>query len=71
MRSLSCSIMISENVNGRSRLTIFTAKRVVLRIIWPILVIILCLVFTVLIRLIGVCPTCCVMTLLVCHSLRV
>ncbi|CAN0853062.1 hypothetical protein LINGRAHAP2_LOCUS5518 [Linum grandiflorum] len=43
----------------------------VVRIIWPILVILLYLVFTVLIRLIGVCPTGFIITLLMCHSIGV
>ncbi|CAN0892804.1 hypothetical protein LINGRAHAP2_LOCUS17777 [Linum grandiflorum] len=45
MRSLSCNIRISVNINGRLLSTIFTAKRIVLQIIWPTLVIPLCLVF--------------------------
>ncbi|CAN0914931.1 hypothetical protein LINGRAHAP2_LOCUS28833 [Linum grandiflorum] len=71
MRFLSCSIKTSANVNGRLLSTIFTAKQIVLRIIWPTLVIHLCLVFIYLTRLIGACPTGFVMTLLVSHSLGV
>ncbi|CAN0864932.1 hypothetical protein LINGRAHAP2_LOCUS9082 [Linum grandiflorum] len=71
MRFLSCSIKNSVDGNGRSLSTIFTAKQIVLRIIWPTLVIRLCLVFIFLIRLIGACPTGFVMMLLVSHSLGV
>ncbi|CAN0892659.1 hypothetical protein LINGRAHAP2_LOCUS17680 [Linum grandiflorum] len=42
-----------------------------MRIIWPTLVILLCLVLIFLTRLTGVCPTDFVMTLLVSHSLGV
>ncbi|CAN0841461.1 hypothetical protein LINGRAHAP2_LOCUS3294 [Linum grandiflorum] len=70
-RSSPCSIRSSATENGRLLLTIFTAKRIVLRIIWLILVIPLYLVFILLICLTGVCPTGFVMTLLVCHSLGV
>ncbi|CAN0824714.1 hypothetical protein LINGRAPRIM_LOCUS1787 [Linum grandiflorum] len=59
------------NVNGRLLFTIFTAKQIVLRITWPILVIPLCLVFILLICLMGGCPTSFIMTLLVYHSLGV
>ncbi|CAN0889461.1 hypothetical protein LINGRAHAP2_LOCUS16095 [Linum grandiflorum] len=70
-QSLLCSIRNSANVNGRLLSTIFTAKRIVLRIIWPILVIPLCLVFILLVCLIGAYPTDFVMTLLVYHFLGV
>ncbi|CAN0892658.1 hypothetical protein LINGRAHAP2_LOCUS17680 [Linum grandiflorum] len=59
------------NDNGRLLSTIFTAKQIVMRIIWPTLVILLCLVLIFLTRLTGVCPTDFVMTLLVSHSLGV
>ncbi|CAN0920178.1 hypothetical protein LINGRAHAP2_LOCUS31884 [Linum grandiflorum] len=71
MLFLSCNIRISPNVNERLLSIIFTAKRIVLRIIWPILVIPLFFVFIVLIRHIKICPTDFVITLLVCYSLKV
>ncbi|CAN0908520.1 Putative ribonuclease H protein At1g65750 [Linum grandiflorum] len=48
---------------------IYREANCVLRIIRPTLIILLCLVFIYLIRLIGVCPTDLVMTLLVSHFL--
>ncbi|CAN0914676.1 hypothetical protein LINGRAHAP2_LOCUS28700 [Linum grandiflorum] len=71
MRSLSCSIIIFANGNVRLLSTIFTVKQIVLRIIWPIFVILLCLVFIYLTRLIEPCSTGFVITLLVSNSLKV
>ncbi|CAN0914920.1 hypothetical protein LINGRAHAP2_LOCUS28823 [Linum grandiflorum] len=55
--SLSCSIRSSANDNGRLLSPIFTVKQIVMRTIWPILVILLCLVFILLMSQTGVCPT--------------
>ncbi|CAN0897071.1 hypothetical protein LINGRAHAP2_LOCUS18906, partial [Linum grandiflorum] len=71
MRFLSCIIRISADDIRRLLSSIFTAKRTVLRIIWPISVILLLLDFILLIYLIGDCPSGFVITLLVCHSLGV
>ncbi|CAN0861256.1 Putative ribonuclease H protein At1g65750 [Linum grandiflorum] len=68
---LSCSLMNCANCSGRLLSIIFTAKQIVLRIIWPILVIPFCLVCISLVCLIGVCPIGFTMTLLGCHSLGV
>ncbi|CAN0892935.1 hypothetical protein LINGRAHAP2_LOCUS17863 [Linum grandiflorum] len=70
-RSSPCSIRSSATDNGRLLFTIFTAKQIVLRIIWLILIIPLYLVFILLILLTGVCPTGFIMTLLACYSLGV
>ncbi|CAN0885343.1 hypothetical protein LINGRAHAP2_LOCUS15093 [Linum grandiflorum] len=45
MRFLFCSVSISANNNGKSLSPISTAKRIVLRITWPISVILLISVY--------------------------
>ncbi|CAN0899170.1 hypothetical protein LINGRAHAP2_LOCUS20115 [Linum grandiflorum] len=71
MQFLSCTIRSSANDNGRSLLTIFTAKRIILQIIWSILVIPFMFDFHIIDLPDRGVPTSFIMTLLVCHSLGV
>ncbi|CAN0907233.1 hypothetical protein LINGRAHAP2_LOCUS24695 [Linum grandiflorum] len=71
MRPLSCSFRISTNNNGRLLSLTFTAKQIMMRIIWPIFTTLMFLVYTFWIRVIGVYPSDLDMTLLVLHSLGV